>query len=212
MADMTYRQLGDSGLTVSTVGIGCNNMGRRLDKDATRAVVDAALDVGVSFFDTADVYGSEPGASEDLLGQALQGRRDEVVIATKFGFDVDPSGKENRGAALNSRPEHIKQVAEASLKRLRTDTIDLFYQHRVDPSVPIEEVAGAFTIACNGGERLVELVREGRSESSHLADTTHMREFGLKVLETKKSLLAFGQVAYKSSENSSVAQPRFAHR
>jgi aryl-alcohol dehydrogenase-like predicted oxidoreductase len=147
---MTYRQLGDSGLTVSTVGVGCNNMGRRLDKDGTRAVVDAALDVGVNFFDTADVYGSEPGASEDLLGQAVQGRRDDVVLATKFG-------KPMRGATL---PEHeargsrryIRASVEKSLRRLRTDYIDLYQMHEPDVRTPIEESLDA----------LDELVREGK--------------------------------------------------
>jgi aryl-alcohol dehydrogenase-like predicted oxidoreductase len=150
MAQMTYRQLGDSGLTVSTVGVGCNNLGRRLDKDATRAVVDAALDVGINFFDTADVYGSEPGASEDLLGQALQGRRDDVVLATKFG-------KPMRGATL---PEHeargsrryIRAAVEKSLRRLRTDYIDLYQMHEPDVRTPIDESLDA----------LDQLVREGK--------------------------------------------------
>ncbi len=147
---MTYRQLGDSGLTVSAVGLGCNNIGRRLDKDATQALVDAALDVGVTLFDTADVYGTEPGASEDLLGQALQGRRDTVVLATKFG-------KPMRGRVL---PEHeargsrryIRAAVDGSLRRLRTDYIDLYQMHEPDPRTPIEESLDA----------LDELVREGK--------------------------------------------------
>jgi aryl-alcohol dehydrogenase-like predicted oxidoreductase len=150
MADMTYRQLGDSGLTVSTVGIGCNNMGRRLDKDATRAVVDAALDVGVNFFDTADVYGSEPGASEDLLGQALQGRRDEVVIATKFGKPMQGTTLPDYEARGSRR--YIRASVEKSLRRLRTDYIDLYQMHEPDARTPIDESLDA----------LDELVREGK--------------------------------------------------
>lgn len=150
MPEMTYRQLGDSGLTVSTVGLGCNNMGRRLDKDATLAVVDAALDVGINFFDTADVYGSEPGASEDLLGQALQSRRDDAVIATKFG-------KPMRGATLpdyeaRGSRRYIRASVEKSLRRLRTDYIDLYQMHEPDTRTPIDESLDA----------LDELVREGK--------------------------------------------------
>src|SRR5579884_1812322 len=118
MTDMTYRQLGDSGLTVSAVGVGCNNISRRgVDKDVTRALVDAALDVGVTLFDTADIYGVEPGASEELLGQALEGRREQVVLATKFGMSM-------KGRVL---PEHeargsrryVRAAIEGSLRRLR---------------------------------------------------------------------------------------------
>lgn len=146
---MTYRQLG-SGLTVSTVGLGCNNMGRRLDKDGTRAVVDAALDAGISFFDTADVYGSEPGASEDLLGQALQGRRDDVVIATKFGKPMQGTTLPEYEARGSRR--YIRVSVEKSLRRLRTDYIDLYQMHEPDPRTPIDETLDA----------LDELVREGK--------------------------------------------------
>jgi len=150
MSGMTYRQLGDSGLTVSAVGLGCNNIGRRLDKDATRELVDAALDAGITLFDTADIYGTEPGGSEDLLGQALVGRRESIVLATKFG-------KSMRGTVL---PEHeargsrryIRAAIEHSLRRLRTDYIDLYQIHEPDPRTPIEETLDA----------LDELVREGK--------------------------------------------------
>jgi len=142
---MNKRQLGKSGLEVSALGFGCmglnSSYGRAPDRQAMIGLVRQAVERGVTFFDTAEVYG--PWTNEELVGEALAPVRDRVVIATKFGFDVDASGKENRGAALNSRPEHIKQVADASLKRLRTDRIDLLYQHRVDPNVPIEDVAGA---------------------------------------------------------------------
>ena len=137
------RRLGNSGLHVSALGLGCMGMsfsyGPPKDKTEMVALLRAAVDRGVTFFDTAEVYGTY--ANEELVGEALQPVRDQVVIATKFGFDI---GHDPRVAPkLNSRPANIRQVAEASLKRLRTDTIDLFYQHRVDPDVPIEDVAGA---------------------------------------------------------------------
>ena len=139
---MQKRQLGNSGLEVSALGLGCmglsSSYGQATEKSAAIALIRSAVDRGVTFFDTAEVYG--PFANETLLGEALVPMRDRVVIATKFGFGIDADGKQ---AGLNSRPEHIKQVAEDSLKRLRTDRIDLFYQHRVDPDVPIEDVAGA---------------------------------------------------------------------
>jgi len=141
---MQKRKLGNSGLEVSAMGFGCMGLshayGPPVDKQAGVALIQTAVERGVTFFDTAEVYG--PFTNEELVGEALAPVRDRVVIATKFGFDVDPAIGERRGG-LNSRPEHIKAVAEASLKRLRTDRIDLFYQHRVDPGVPIEEVAGA---------------------------------------------------------------------
>jgi aryl-alcohol dehydrogenase-like predicted oxidoreductase len=138
------RELGKSGLEVSALGLGCMSMtsayGPAADKGEMIQLIRSAHDKGVTFFDTAEAYG--PFANEELVGEALQPIREKVVIATKFGFDIDPeTGK--RGPGTNSRPEHIKAAAEACLKRLRTDHIDLFYQHRVDPNVPIEEVAGA---------------------------------------------------------------------
>jgi aryl-alcohol dehydrogenase-like predicted oxidoreductase len=139
---MQKRILGKSSLEVSAMGLGCMGMsfgyGPAKDKQEMISVIRAAFELGVTFFDTAEVYG--PFTNEDLVGEALAPMRTQVVIATKFGFQFDEAGKQ---AGLNSRPEHIKEVAEASLRRLRTDVIDLFYQHRVDPNVPIEDVAGA---------------------------------------------------------------------
>lgn len=136
--------LGNSRLEVSAIGFGCMGMtsayGQPGDRQDMIALTRAAVERGVTFFDTAEVYG--PFANEELVGEALAPVRDRVVIATKFGFDIDPRTGARSGG-VNSRPEHIKAVAEASLKRLRTDRIDLFYQHRVDPGVPMEDVAGA---------------------------------------------------------------------
>jgi aryl-alcohol dehydrogenase-like predicted oxidoreductase len=152
---MKKRQLGKSGLEVSALGLGCMGMsfgyGPAADKQEMISLMRSAVERGVTFFDTAEVYG--PFTNEELVGEALSPFQGKVVIATKFGFDtrVDPRG--TKGApALNSRPEHIKAVAEASLKRLRVDVIDLFYQHRVDPDVPIEDVAGA----------VKDLIQEGK--------------------------------------------------
>ena len=141
---MQKRKLGNARLEVSALGLGCMSMssgyGPAADKSEMIRLIRSAHDRGVTMFDTAEAYG--PFANEELVGEALQPIRDEVVIATKFGFEIDlETGK--RGAGTDSRPEHIKLVANASLKRLRTDHIDLFYQHRVDPAVPIEDVAGA---------------------------------------------------------------------
>src|SRR4051794_10419360 len=140
---MQKRQLGSSGLEVSAIGLGCMGMsfgyGPAVEKQAGISLIRSAVERGVTFFDSAEIYG--PFTNEELVGEALAPFRDQVVIATKFGFAIDPSDGSQKG--LNSRPEHLKEVAEASLKRLKTDVIDLFYQHRVDPNVPIEEVAGA---------------------------------------------------------------------
>lgn len=137
---MQKRKLGKSNLQVSAIGFGCMGLsfgyGPAVDKQHGISIIRAAVERGVTFFDTAEVYG--PFTNEELVGEALAPFRDQVVIATKFGFRIE-NGKQ---AGLDSRPEHIKQVAEASLKRLKTDRIDLFYQHRVDPNVPIEDVAG----------------------------------------------------------------------
>jgi aryl-alcohol dehydrogenase-like predicted oxidoreductase len=139
---MRKRKLGRSGLEVSAIGLGCMGLssgyGPAVDKAAGIALIRAAVERGVTFFDTAEVYG--PYTNETLVGEALAPVRAQVVIATKFGFDIETVGTRQRG--LNSRPEHIRAVAEASLKRLKTDVIDLLYQHRVDPDVPIEDVAG----------------------------------------------------------------------
>jgi aryl-alcohol dehydrogenase-like predicted oxidoreductase len=150
---MQKRKLGKSELEVSAIGLGCMGMsssyGTPPDRQEMISLLRAAVDRGVTFFDTAEVYG--PFTNEELVGEALFPFRDQVVIATKFGFKLDPTG-EKAWVGLDSRPEHIKEVAEASLKRLRTDHIDLFYQHRVDPNVPIEEVAGA----------VKDLIQEGK--------------------------------------------------
>ena len=158
---MQKRKLGKSGLEVSALGLGCMGMsfgyGPAGDKQEMISVIRAAVERGVTFFDTAEVYG--PFTNEELVGEALAPFRGQVVIATKFGCKIDP--KAERGlAGLNSRPEHIKQVAEASLKRLKTDVIDLFYQHRVDPNVPIEDVAGA----------VKELIQEGKVKHFGLSE------------------------------------------
>src|SRR5712691_1028135 len=141
---MQKRKLGKSNLEVSAIGLGCMGMsfgyGPAADKKEMISLIRSAVERGVTFFDTAEVYG--PFTNEELVGEALAPFHDQVVIATKFGFAPDPNGGPG-WSALNSRPEHIKDVAEASLKRLKTDVIDLFYQHRVDPNVPIEDVAGA---------------------------------------------------------------------
>ncbi|MDQ2148763.1 aldo/keto reductase [Alcaligenaceae bacterium C4P045] len=140
---MQTRTLGNSGLEVSALGLGCMGLsygyGPAADKDQAIALIRAAYERGVTFFDTAEVYG--PFTNESLLGEALAPFRQDIKIATKFGFDFDPETGAQRG--MNSRPEHIKQAVDASLTRLNTDVIDLLYQHRVDPDVPIEEVAGA---------------------------------------------------------------------
>jgi aryl-alcohol dehydrogenase-like predicted oxidoreductase len=145
---MQKRKLGKSGLEVSAVGLGCMGMsdsyGPPADKQEMISLLRAAVERGVTFFDTAEVYG--PFTNEELVGEALAPLRDEVIIATKFGFKLDGNG------GVDSRPEHIKEVAEASLKRLRTEVIDLFYQHRVDPDVPIEDVAGAVKDLIEGGK------------------------------------------------------------
>jgi aryl-alcohol dehydrogenase-like predicted oxidoreductase len=140
---MQKRKLGNSNMEVSALGLGCMGLsfgyGPAVEKQQGISLIRAAVERGVTFFDTAEIYG--PFTNEELVGEALAPFRKQVAIATKFGFKIDPNtGKQ---AGLDSRPEHIKEVAEASLKRLRTDTIDLFYQHRVDPEVPIEDVAGA---------------------------------------------------------------------
>jgi aryl-alcohol dehydrogenase-like predicted oxidoreductase len=157
---MQKRKLGKSNLEVSALGLGCMGMSFSYDpipdKQEMITLLRAAVERGVTFFDTAEAYG--PFKNEELLGEALSPFRGQVVIATKFGFDIHPDG--SRGAGLNSRPEHIKQVAEASLKRLKIDAIDLFYQHRVDLDVPIEDVAGA----------VKELIQEGKVKHFGLSE------------------------------------------
>ena len=160
---MQKRQLGTSGLEVSAIGLGCMGMsfsyGPPADKNEMIALLRAAVERGVTFFDTAEVYG--PFTNEELVGEGLAPFRERVVIATKFGFNLNPDGTPG-WAGLNSRPERIRQVAEASLKRLRVDAIDLFYQHRVDPDVPIEEVAGT----------VKELIAEGKVRHFGLSEAS----------------------------------------
>jgi len=155
---MQKRKLGNSNLEVSALGLGCMSMsfgyGPPADKQEMISLIRAAVDLGVTFFDTAEAYG--PFTNEELVGEALAPMRDRVVIATKFGFKFD-AGKQN---GLDSRPGHIKEVAEASLKRLKVDVIDLFYQHRVDPDVPIEDVAGA----------VKDLIQEGKVKHFGLSE------------------------------------------
>lgn len=157
---MQKRKLGKSNLEVSALGLGCmglsDSYGPAVDKKDGISLIRAAVEGGVTFFDTAEVYG--PFTNEELVGEALVPFRKQVVIATKFGFRLDPTT--HKQAGLDSRPEHIKQVADASLKRLKTDVIDLFYQHRVDPNVPIEDVAGA----------VKELIQEGKVKHFGLSE------------------------------------------
>src|SRR6266404_2226026 len=156
---MQKRKLGKSNLEVSAIGLGCMGMsfsyGPPKDKQEMISLVQAAVERGVTFFDTAEVYG--PFTNEELVGEALAPMRERVAIATKFGFKFGPKGEQ---IGLDSRPEHIKQVADGSLKRLRTDVIDLFYQHRVDPGVPIEDVAGA----------VKELIHQGKVKHFGLSE------------------------------------------
>src|SRR6202051_4238466 len=156
---MQKRKLGKSGLEVSAIGLGCMGMsfgyGPPKDKQEMISLIRAAVERGVTFFDTAEVYG--PFINEELVGEALAPFHGQVVIATKFGFHFDANGKQ---AGLNSRPEHIKEVAAASLRRLKSDVIDLLYQHRVDPDVPIEDVAGA----------VKDLIQEGKGKHFGLSE------------------------------------------
>jgi aryl-alcohol dehydrogenase-like predicted oxidoreductase len=157
---MQKRKLGNSNLEVSAIGLGCMGLsfgyGPATDRQQAISLIRAAVERGITFFDTAEVYG--PFTNEELVGEALAPFRGQVVIATKFGFKIDPNTSKSVG--LDSRPEHIKEVAEASRKRLRVDAIDLFYQHRVDPNVPIEDVAGA----------VKDLIREGKVKHFGLSE------------------------------------------
>lgn len=179
---MTYRQLGDSGLTVSTVGLGCNNFGRRLDQHATTAVVRQALDSGVTLFDTADIYGD--GASEELLGVALGSERENVVVASKFGMDMQGSNGPDWGVRGSRR--YIRKAVEASLRRLGTDWIDLYQMHRPDPLTPIEETLAA----------LGELVREGKVRYLGSSNFT-----GWQVVDADWTARAAGTERFVSAQN-----------
>ena len=159
---MRKRKLGNSGLEVSAIGLGCMGMsfsyGPPKDKQEMTSLLRAAVERGVTFFDTAEVYG--PFTNEELVGEALAPFRGRVVIATKFGFDLSGADHRPGAAGLNSRPEHVRQAVEGSLRRLRVETIDLLYQHRVDPNVPIEDVAGA----------VKDLIREGKVKHFGLSE------------------------------------------
>jgi aryl-alcohol dehydrogenase-like predicted oxidoreductase len=181
---VTFRQLGDSGLTVSTVGLGCNAFGDRIDADQTSAVVSAALDAGVTLFDTADIYGSRAGESEELLGKALGDRREDVVLATKFGMDMRGANGPDWGVRGSRR--YIRKAVEASLRRLGTDWIDLYQMHEPDPATPIEETLAA----------LDELVSEGKVRyvgSSNFA--------GWQVLDADWTARSSGLERFVSAQN-----------
>lgn len=188
MSDMSYRPLGDSGLVVSVVGLGCNNLGRPMTRTQTlegsQAVVDAAVDAGITLFDVADIYGGTPGLSEETLGRCLEGRRDDVLIGTKFGMDMHGANGPDFGARGSRR--YIRRAVEASLRRLKTDYIDLYQYHRPDGVTPIEETLAA----------LDELVREGKIRyigSSNFA--------GWQVVEADYVARAAGGARFVSAQN-----------
>ena len=181
---MSYRRLGDSGLVVSVVGIGCNNFGRKLDGDGTRAVVDAAIDAGITLFDTADIYGTPHGGSEELLGAALKGRRDQVVLATKFGMDMEGMNGDDRGAR-GSR-WYVTRAVEASLRRLGTDYIDLYQLHQPDENTPIDETLSA----------LDDLVRAGKVR--YLGNSNFS---GWQIADADWTARAAGRTPFISAQN-----------
>jgi aryl-alcohol dehydrogenase-like predicted oxidoreductase len=181
---MEYRTLGTSGLHVSAVGLGCNNFGTRLDADQTRAVVDAAIDAGVTLFDTADMYGGG-GGSETFLGQALKGRRDEVVLATKFGHRNFDMGYGPAAGAKGGRA-YVRRAVEESLRRLQTDHIDLYQLHTPDPATPIAETLTALT----------ELVREGK-----VRYIGHSNFSGWQIAEAAHVAREIGAVPFISAQN-----------
>jgi aryl-alcohol dehydrogenase-like predicted oxidoreductase len=181
---MRYRSLGSSGLRVSVVGLGCNNFGRKLDLAGTRAVVDAALDAGITLLDTADIYGGG-GASERLLGEVLQHRRDRVVLATKFGHQGSDMGYGPAAGAKGGRA-YIRRAVEASLRRLRTDHIDLYQLHTPDPETPIEETLAALT----------ELVTEGK-----VRYLGHSNLAGWQLAEAAHVAAAGGYAPFVSAQN-----------
>ena len=184
MADMTYRPLGPSGLVVSAVGLGCNAFGVRADIDATREIVHAAIDNGITLFDVADIYGPEPGVSESMLGEVLGEHRDDIVLATKFGMDMKGANGADYGVRGSRR--YIRRAVEASLRRLRTDHIDLYQMHEPDPVTPIEETLTT----------LHELVVEGKVRyvgSSNFA--------GWQVVEADWVARSSGSAAFISAQN-----------
>jgi aryl-alcohol dehydrogenase-like predicted oxidoreductase len=183
-----YRRLGHSGLTVSTVGLGCNNLGRAntptATQDGTDAVVHAAIDAGITLFDVADVYGATPGLSEEMLGKALAGRRDDVIVATKFGMDMHGANGRDFGARGSRR--YIRTAVEASLRRLATDWIDLYQFHTPDPQTPIEETLSA----------LDDLVHEGK-----VRYIGHSNRAGWQIAEAEFVARAAGCTPFVSSQN-----------
>jgi aryl-alcohol dehydrogenase-like predicted oxidoreductase len=199
MSDLNYRPLGRSGLLVSAVGIGCNNFGREgtvtESLDGTRAVVDTAIDAGVTLFDTADIYGREYGLSEELLGQAIAGRRDEIVLATKFGHVDYESPIPNWGAKGSRR--YIRLAVEGSLRRLGTDWIDLYQLHTPDPFTPIEETIAA----------LDELVHEGK-----IRYAGHSNFAGWQLTEADWAARTAGHPAFISAQNEYSLLVRGAER
>lgn len=199
MSDLNYRPLGRSGLLVSAVGIGCNNFGREgtvtESLDGTRAVVDTAIDAGVTLFDTADIYGREYGLSEELLGQAIAGRRDEIVLATKFGHVDYESPIPNWGAKGSRR--YIRLAVEGSLRRLGTDWIDLYQLHTPDPFTPIEETIAA----------LDELVHEGK-----IRYAGHSNFAGWQLTEADWAARTAGHPAFVSAQNEYSLLVRGAER
>ena len=178
---LTTRKLGRQGLEVSALGLGCMGMSQsygEFDDQESLATLDRAIELGVTFFDTAEGYG--PFTNEELLGRAFKGRRDRVVIATKFGFRFEGS----QVVGVDSRPEHIREVAEASLRRLGTDHIDLFYQHRVDPAVPIEDVVGAMAGLVQAGKVRFLGLSEAGEDTIRRAHAVHP----ISVLQSEYSL------------------------
>jgi aryl-alcohol dehydrogenase-like predicted oxidoreductase len=180
---MRYRELGASGLTVSVTGLGCNNFGRRLDLDRTRAVVDAAIDAGITMFDTADIYSL--GGSEELLGEVLAGRRDQVVLATKFGMRGADMGYGPAAGARGGRA-YIRRAVQASLRRLRTDYIDLYQLHTPDPQTPVAETLAALT----------ELVAEGK-----VRYLGHSNFAGWQIADAAHVARAAGTAPFVSAQN-----------
>ena len=188
MANIEYRNLGRSGLRVSTIGLGCNNFGRSgtasETQDGTNAVIDAAIDAGVTLFDTADIYGSQRGLSETLMGHALKGKREKIVLATKFGMDMDGANGPDWGA-LGSR-RYVRRAVEASLTRLQTDWIDLYQLHRPDANTPIEETLSV----------LDDLIREGK-----IRYIGHSNLAGWQIAEAEFTARLNGHPAFISAQN-----------
>jgi aryl-alcohol dehydrogenase-like predicted oxidoreductase len=188
MAQIDYRTLGNSGLVVSTIGLGCNNFGRTGTTTETQAgtslVIDAAIDTGVTFFDTADIYGAERGLSETLMGHSLRGKRDQIVLATKFGMDMSGANGPDWDARGSRR--YVRLAVEASLTRLQTDWIDLYQLHRPDPNTPIEETLSV----------LDDLIREGK-----IRYIGHSNLAGWQIAEAEFTARAGGHPAFISAQN-----------